>query len=403
MSQDDMSSQFEQLPRITCTDAGKVIGIGAYGKVLEVYVHGTLCAAKEIHPILVDNVPVKDFEYRKRSFLAECECASRMRHPNLVQVMGIHYPTSQAKLPWLVMELMDTSLSTFLNKYPRSDQVSLHLKFSILVDVAQGLEFLHAHDIVHRDLSSNNVLLTKHLVAKISDLGVAKVIKQMGHHTQTPGTPHFMPPEALLGSVYDKSVDVFSLACVTLHVVSHEWPEPENQKTKDKTILTEVQRRQKYLQFCTLSSLSKDCEVDFDDLRKLVESCLHDEPEGRPEIPLVREELKRFFTFFEKFCSLGTANRVEIYNLAQVSMVRIDELCADLKKADQKLKATEAKMEAIIKEKDEQLQQKKICMEELIEKIYKIRVSESACVKELHNEPVCYSIKLFYTCMITIS
>ena len=163
------------------------------------------------------------------------------------------------------------------------DKIPLHLKFSILVHIAQGVEFLYGHNVVHRDLSSNNILLTKQLVAKISDLGVAKVIKQMGQHTQTPGTPYFMPPEALLVKpIYDKSVDVFSLACVTLHVMSQQWPEPENQITEKKTILTEVQRRKDYLQFCTQSL---DCAadlVDLKDLRKLVESCLHDKPEKRP-------------------------------------------------------------------------------------------------------------------------
>ena len=62
------------------------------------------------------------------------------------------------------------------NKFERflrkTRKVPLHFKLSILVDVAQGLEFLHGQDIIHRDLSSNNVLLTKHLVAKIADLGV---------------------------------------------------------------------------------------------------------------------------------------------------------------------------------------------------------------------------------------
>ena len=383
-----LQSQLEQLK---ITDMGRTIGLGSYGRVLEVSVHGTLCAAKEIHPILVDNVSAKEFEVRKRSFLLECEYASRMRHPNLVQVLGIYYPTPQAKLPWLVMELLDTSLNSFLNKYA-CDRVPLHLKFSILVDVSQGLEFLHGHKIVHRDLSSNNVLLTKHLVAKISDLGVAKVIKQMGHHTQTPGTPHFMPPEALLVKpTYDTSVDIFSLACVMLHIMSHEWPEPEDQITEDEDILTEAQRRKSYLQFCTLSSSSKDCAVDFDDLRKLVESCLHNKPEKRPTISAVREQLQKFYTFFEKFCSLGGVNTVEMYYLAETSTVRINELCLDLKKADQQLKVAEttiAEMDAIIKRKD-------IRIQGLIKKLNDIQAAESNYGEQFQHKLVCYSDSLF--------
>ena len=67
------------------------------------------------------------------------------------------------------------SSKDFVEKYEQG-KVPLHFKLSILVDVVQGLEFLHGQDIIHRDLSSNNVLLTKSLVAKIADLGVAKVI-----------------------------------------------------------------------------------------------------------------------------------------------------------------------------------------------------------------------------------
>ena len=257
-----------------------------------------------------------------------------------------------------------------------------------MVDISQGLEFLHGHKIVHRDLSSNNVLLTKHLVAKISDLGVAKVIKQMGHHTQTPGTPHFMPPEALLVKpIYDTSVDIFSLACIMLHIMSHEWPEPEDRITKDEVILTEVQRRKKYLQFCTLSSSSKDCAVDFDDLRKLVESCLHNKPEERPTISAVREQLQKFYAFFQKFCSLGAVSRVDLYDLAQKSTVRINELCFDLKKADQQLKIAEttiAEMEAIIKQKDKRIQG-------LIQKLIDIQSPECNHDEKLQHKLVCYS------------
>ena len=103
----EIESQLKQLQLVNVTNTGKVIGSGAYGQVIEVYVYGTLCAAKEIHPILIRH---DDAEHVKRSFQAECVKSSRILHPNIVQVLGIYYPTPQAKLPWLVMELMDASL-----------------------------------------------------------------------------------------------------------------------------------------------------------------------------------------------------------------------------------------------------------------------------------------------------
>ena len=67
-----------------------------------------------------------------------------MHRPNVVQVLGVYYPTPKANLPWLVMEMMDTSLKEFLDV--------------ILVDSSQSL-YMHGQDIIYRDLSSNNILL----------------------------------------------------------------------------------------------------------------------------------------------------------------------------------------------------------------------------------------------------
>ena len=269
---------------ITVESTGKTIGRGAYGKVIEVRVHGMLCAAKEIHSILIENVTIREFEATKASFLSECSKSSRLVHPNVVQVLGIHYPTLEAKLPWLVMELMETSLKLFLESH-KKDEVPFYIKLSILVDIAQGLEFLHGQNIVHRDLSSNNVLLTKHFVAKISDLGTAKFIIHGGMktQTQTPGTLHFMPPEALLVKPrYGKPVDVFSLACVILHVMSHQWPEPKDLVPEGTLMaLTEVQRRERFLRLCIPLPL-----------KELAGLCLHNIPEQRPLISTVCKDIK---------------------------------------------------------------------------------------------------------------
>ena len=71
-----------QLSKVTSTD--KIIGRGAYGRVIEVYVHGTLCAAKEIHPALVENVSAPESNAITKSFFEECFKASRIHHPNVV-------------------------------------------------------------------------------------------------------------------------------------------------------------------------------------------------------------------------------------------------------------------------------------------------------------------------------
>ena len=96
------------------------------------------------------------------------------------------------------MELMDTGLTSFIEK--NRSKITMNTKLSILHDVSLGLSYLHGRRpaVIHRDLSSNNVLLSKgHLVAKISDLGMAKMIRADSKQTRSrlttaPGTLHFM-------------------------------------------------------------------------------------------------------------------------------------------------------------------------------------------------------------------
>ena len=157
------------------------LGRGAYGRVYAVKYCEMFCAAKEIHSILVEGVGQVQMQRTIESFMMECRQCSALRHPNVIQFLGIYYPTvagdaNRMRLPVMVMEMMADSLTSFVDKH---EKIPVHIKYSIVHDVSLGLCYLHNHDppIVHRDLSPNNVLLTAHHVAKISDLGVAKVIK----------------------------------------------------------------------------------------------------------------------------------------------------------------------------------------------------------------------------------
>ena len=234
---------------------GKDIGVGAYGRVFEVEYCGTIFAAKEVHSILVQGVRREEFQATKKAFLTECIRSSSLGHPNIVTFLGVYNPGGQSSLPVMVMERMQESLTSVVEKYPN---IPMYVKLSMLLDVSRGLWYLHAHHppIVHRDLSPNNVLLTSQFVAKISDLGVAKVIQADSKKTKTcaPGTVDFMPPEALLETPeYGPPLDVFSYGGVILHVVNQEWPKPlhyvmTDPKTRKMQALSEVERRQQHME-----------------------------------------------------------------------------------------------------------------------------------------------------------
>ena len=98
---------------------------------------------------------------------------SGLRHPNITLFLGVCF-LPNCQLPVLVMERLDGSLDDLLETVPN---IPLALKRSILEDVARGLLYLHTHDhqIIHRDLTAKNVLLTSSLVAKITDLGNSRI------------------------------------------------------------------------------------------------------------------------------------------------------------------------------------------------------------------------------------
>ena len=285
------------------------LGRGAYGSVFTVNHEGVVCAAKKIHPILIESVSDEEKERIKNDFIRECLCCSSIQHSNIVQFKGVYYRSDQSSLPIMVMELMHTSLTKFVDS--NKSNISFGKKISILRDATMGLSFLHSHKprILHRDLSPNNIMLTSQLVAKIGDLGVAKVVRAGSKETisklqltrAVPGTPDFMPPEVMdVNAVYGTPIDVFSFGGIALFVFAEEWPTPTALKqrdpnTKKMITLNEAERRQQYLD----KMMGKAAE-----LRKMVEQCLDDDPDERPSIQEVSAIIKPLRVSYVNLCKL---------------------------------------------------------------------------------------------------
>ena len=272
---------------------GNQIGRGANGRILEAKWEGTVVAVKEIHPIFMHEVGDLEFQSFKRSFLRECEQSSRLRHPNIVRFFGIYHPPG-ARVPSLVMERLHCSLTSLLEDTP---VVPIGTKIWIIKDVALGLRYLHTRNppIIHRDLSSNNVVLSKGMEGKIGDLGTARLVdpRRQSRLTKAPGTVDFMPPEALedvANILYSKELDVFSFGCVMLHTLSHQWPTPSQAViiNPETGLVTggrsEVERRSQYFERIDRSRS--------DVLIPLIESCLSNLPKNRPSIVRVCDQLE---------------------------------------------------------------------------------------------------------------
>ena len=285
---------------------GTRIGAGAYGSVEKVEIPGAVCAAKKIHDIFQDRseIPAAEIQRATTQFVEECQLMSTLRHPHIVQFLGVCFLPG-SRLPALVMELLLTSLHDLLDpdtgdSEPPPDAPKpffpLGLKRSILHDVARGLAHLHDRSppIIHRDLSARNVLLNSAMVAKIADLGVARIVPHMraaATMTKAPGAAIYMPPEAVASSAsnkerskYSASIDIFSLGIVSIFTLSQTFPcdllEPTYADEESGLLKarTELERRDEYMQNI-YSQLRKDHP-----LIQMIKRCLHNAPARRPDI-----------------------------------------------------------------------------------------------------------------------
>ena len=253
-------------------------GHGSYAVVMELEYRGLKCAGKKLYRVLYET----GIGHAARRYLEECHLLSQTRHPNIVQFLGVCFEEG-SQFPILVMEFLPTNLTNCLERYGiLPDEIN----FSILHDVSLGLVYLHGQTpvIVHRDLSANNVLLSTNMTAKISDLGVARILNltplQVSRMTETPGTPAYMPPEVMIADPhYDTSVDVFSFGIMMIHTFTSEWPLPKIGQTRidpanpDRLIpVTEAERREHFLRKISPNHPLMD----------LIMRCLSNNPQRRP-------------------------------------------------------------------------------------------------------------------------
>ena len=126
------------------------------------------------------------------------------------------------------MELLDESLTKMLERSQQS--LAYYIQVDICHDVALAIAYLHSNNIIHRDLSSNNVLIIAGRRAKVTDFGMSKLAgaaPTMTPLTMCPGTLAFMPPEALMEPPrYTKKLDCFSEGVIIIQVCTRLWPEP---------------------------------------------------------------------------------------------------------------------------------------------------------------------------------
>ena len=264
--------------------------------------------------------------------MLECLQHCKLHHPNIVKALGVFYSTRQAILPVLVMELMECNLTKLLEK---AHNILMYIKLSILQDVSRGLYYLHAQNppIVHQALYSDNILLTKGLIAKIGDFKTGEETvsdRALLSVQQKRDTNGFLPdPVRILE--YDVPLNVFSFGCVVCHVITQIWPVPQSQprivipkiEISTSNLLTEDLE----LQFCPITyhrgvesramvinphfcertsntvddwSIEKHQNyinlINDNSLKQLIEACLQKNYQNRPSMSLIYDRITGMIT-----------------------------------------------------------------------------------------------------------
>ena len=269
------------------------LGTGAYGVVCKAMCDELPCAAKVLHSALFQfNDP--GMPAMTRRFQQECELMGRIRHPCIVQYLGT-VQDPESRRPILLMELMDESLTKFLER--SSTPLAYHLQVDISYDTALALAYLHSNGVIHRDLSSNNVLITAGRRAKVTDFGMLKLLGQNMRTTpltKCPGTVAYMPPEALSDEPeYTDKLDCFSLGVLMLQTITRNFPEPTKAMLSVQDLryragrvlvpVPEVERRAKDI----------DLVDDHHPLKAVSLSCLKDVEGERPSAQTLCHQLAR--------------------------------------------------------------------------------------------------------------
>ena len=206
----------------------KPLGVGGWGEVRVAMFRGVKVAAKFIHEAIISphNIDI---------FIREMNMAACVRHPNLLLFIGA---SLDDKKPVIITELMPANLQSVI-------QMSTLLRdhvISIATDVACALNYLHLmkpDPIIHRDISSANVLLEPIGVgswrAKVCDYGSANFVSRVT--TSGPGNPSYAAPESLKPKLQSPKMDVYSYGILLLEMATGQFPEPEVQSMQIEILL----------------------------------------------------------------------------------------------------------------------------------------------------------------------
>ena len=212
-----------------------LLGEGRYSQVYASEYKGQAVAVKQISSRYFDVTAVggsKKALSMVDDIRKECEVLSKLcPYPHIVRLHGVAFSKDNG-VPMLVLERMKETLRQYIGRRsPPETGLPLRQCLRFASDICKALRFLHydfKYPIVHRDISSTNVLIDEHLTCKVADVGIAHCMAGVDMIRSTAhGHFSYMPAEAIVGrKEYDEKIDIYSLGVLLLEMVTGKVPTP---------------------------------------------------------------------------------------------------------------------------------------------------------------------------------
>lgn len=198
---------------------GDLIGEGGFSKVYKAFDEnlGKIVAVKELKIGSIDTS-----KNRLVSVEKEIEILSKMNHLNIVKYYGTYY--SEKGMSIILEYCAGGSLSNLISQYKKLDE---RLIRRYLKQILLGLEYLHYHNIIHRDIKGANILVDKDGICKLSDFGGSKLVSNEQDSYKSNifrGTPNWMAPESVKKLEYTRYSDIWGIGCLCIEMSSGEPP-----------------------------------------------------------------------------------------------------------------------------------------------------------------------------------